>query len=339
MSVTIIDIAKQTGFSKTTVHRVLSGASRVAPETRTKIQEWAKKHNYEPNVQARALKGARTYIIGIMVPNLGNIDYANMIYGAEVEAEKNGYSTLVFLAHDNMERQLNILNRVHNHGVEGLIFTSMHKYESSQDNFVDMLFEKKIPAVGIHHFLDNRISSVVCNDMTGAERAIEYLIQLGHRRIAYVTINQPQDLGIALKLKGYQQMLASNGIKFNPELIACQDKYYSYEAGYKATMKLMRQDNPPTAIFALCDTIAVGVYKALKELGLKIPDDISVIGYDNKQFTDVMEPPLTTVSVPSYKVGQQAAKELLVKIKKKDSKTRKILLEPELTVKESCRKI
>lgn len=258
MSVTIIDIAKQTGFSKTTVHRVLSGASRVAPETRTKIQEWAKKHNYEPNVQARALKGARTYIIGIMVPNLGNVDYANMIYGAEVEAEQNGYSTLVFLAHDDMERQLNILHRIHKHGVEGLIFTSMHQYESPQDNFVDMLFEKEVPAVGIHHFPDKRISSVVSNDMAGAQQAVEYLIQLGHRRIAFVTIEQPRDLGISLKLTGYQQSLAANGIEFDPKLIACQDKYYSYDAGYEATMKLMRQANPPTAIFVLCDTIAVG---------------------------------------------------------------------------------
>ena len=332
MSVTILEISKSTGFSKSTVQRALTDSHDVNPRTRAKIIEYAEKKNYKPNFQARSLVGAKTFIIGIMVPYLNLPNYAEIISGVEKEATDNRYNVLVFCSENDHLKQLRLIEWIKYYGVEGFIIVPA--LEADQRELLDSLEICGIANIGIHNCGDRDIIS--SGEEIGAFRAVEYLIKLGHRRIGHITIDQPVDWGIKHKLDGYIRALKTYGIAYDDSLVVCKDKYYAFGSGYEATRELLQIPNPPTAIFALSDTIAVGVADGIKSLGLKIPDDVSLIGYDNKDFAQVMEPKLTTVLTHFDEIGKRAAKILIQKIENPDFNIQKIICEPELIIRASC---
>ena len=337
MSVTILEISRETGFSKSTVHRALSGTSRIDPETRDKIMESVKKHNYQPNLQARSLVGAKTFILGVVVPDLSSTVYAKAIAGVEKIAQSKGYSILIFSSDNSPLKQLQLIKRIKQYGIEGFIISPAQLVE--QQEFIDGLKNAGIPYVGIHNCHAQDICMVSSGEETGAFLAVEYLIKLGHRRIGHVTIEQPTDPGIKHKLDGYIRALRTYGIAYDPSLVVCKDKYYAFGSGYEATRELLHMPDPPTAIFALSDTVAVGVADGIKSMKLKIPEDISLIGYDNKDFAQVMKPKLTTVSAHFNRIGEHAAQLLIQKIENPDYELQKIVCEPELIIRKSCTKI
>jgi DNA-binding LacI/PurR family transcriptional regulator len=335
MSVTILEISRKTGFSKSTVHRALSGVGRINPETRIKVMECVKKHNYHPNLQARSLVGAKTFIIGIVVPDLSSRAYAMAIAGVEKVAQSKGYGILIFSSDNSHAKQLQLINRIKQYGIEGFIISPAPMFE--QQEFIDGLKNAGIPYVGIHNCQAQDICLVSSGEEIGAFRAVEYLIKLGHQRIGHITIEQP-DPGIKHKLDGYMRALKTYGITCDPALVIRKDKSYAFGSGYETTRELLQIPNPPTAIFALSDNIAVGVAKGIKSLGLKIPDDVSLIGYDNKDFTQVMEPQLTTMMSRFDKIGEHAAALLIGKIENHDFELQKTVCIPEPVIRGSCGK-
>jgi DNA-binding LacI/PurR family transcriptional regulator len=333
MSVTILEISRETGFSKSTVHRALSGAGRIDPETRDKVMEYVKKHNYQPNLQARSLVGAKTFILGVVVPDLSSQAYARAIAGVEKVALSKGYSILIFSSDNSHLKQLQLINRIKQYGIEGFIISPAHLIE--QQEFIDGLKNAGIPYVGIHNCQSQDICLVSSGEEIGAFRAVEYLIKLGHRRIGHVTIEQP-DPGIKHKFDGYMRALKTYGVAYDPALVVRKDKSYAFGSGYETTRELLQISDPPSAIFALSDNIAVGVAKGIKSLGLKIPEDVSLIGYDNKDFTQVMEPQLTTVKTHFDEIGEHAATLLIGKIENPDFELKKTVCTPELVIRGSC---
>jgi LacI family transcriptional regulator, galactose operon repressor len=337
LSVTIIDIAHETGYSKSTVHRVLSGAERVNYKTREAILAVAKRHNYRANLQARALKGAKTNLIGALVPDLSNVHYAKLIYGAEQLIEEYGCSLIILTSHRDMLKQERLLSQIRQHAIDGFIFSPVE--DRIETRLIKTLSSAGVPFVGIHNTLNPHISAVQSGEVEGAYMAVKHLIKLGHRRIAHLTIDQPLDPGIELKLNGYRKALADYNIAFDPDLIVQDSKLYNYDAGYSGFKKLIADGTDATAIFVLCDRIAVGVYRAAAELGIRIPDDISVVSYDNREFTEVMLPRLTSVEADFEKIGRAACKILMARIKNPNRANERLTIKPRLKIKDSCKSI
>ncbi len=337
MSVTIIDIAEETGYSKSTVHRVLSGAERVNKKTREAILAVAKRHNYQANLQARALKGVKTNLIGALVPDLSNVDYAKIIHGAEKYLEKRGCSLVILSSHMDMLKQERLLSQIRQHAIDGFIFCPIeNRIEAS---LIKELSTAGVPFVGIHNTLNPHICAVRSGEIQGAYMAVEHLIKLGHRRIAHITIDQPRDPGIELKRTGYLKALTDYGIEYDPDLVIQASKIYGYDAGYAGLKKLFAKRTDATAVFVLCDRLAVGVYRAAAELGIKIPDDISVVSYDNREFTEVMLPRLTTVEAAFAKIGSAACKILIDRINQPEKAIERLTISPQLKIKDSCKAI
>lgn len=331
---TILSIAAETGFSKSTVHRALSGDSNVSKKTAEIICRYAAECGYEPNLQAQALVGAPTYLTAILLPNLRTIEYVQMLRGAERTAEKNGYSILVFSSEDSQQREMDMLSRIKRHGVQGMLVAAI-------DGVFDILFsrldELKIPCVGIYKSNFRNADLVESNIEAGAILAVRHLLKLGHRRIGFITIDQPTDISIPIKLRGYRKALQDAGIEFRPEFVGGNEKLYSFDAGYKATVTMLQLPEPPTAFFVLCDRLAVGVADAIHDCGLKIPDDVSLVGYDNKDFGQVMRPPLTTIKEQIYEIGVAGMELLLEKIKSPSKKkAQHVLFTPQLVIRGTC---
>ncbi|OQA86565.1 MAG: HTH-type transcriptional regulator DegA [Lentisphaerae bacterium ADurb.Bin242] len=335
MGITILEIAKKTGYSKSTVHRALTSSSRIDEKKRREVLRIADKYKYEPNLQARCLCGAKTKILGILIPDVGNPFYSKALKGIDEIAEDKGYHVLMFTSHLSWKREERIVHKLQNYGVEGLLISSME----GGIELVRALKNTGIPYVGFHQTDISDISFVHSGAEIGAFKMTEYLISLGHRRIGHVTIDQPSDLGIYRKAEGYKRALVKNGIEFDEKLIISRSKHYGFNNGYEATRELLRLENPPTAIFALCDRIAVGTARAIKDSGLKIPEDISLAGYDNEPFSEVIDPPLTTVSSSAYEIGKAAAELLIGNIENSIDEKRQIVIDPVLVVRDSCRKI
>ncbi len=336
MGITILEIAKKTGYSKSTVHRALTSSSRIDDKTRQDILKIAKKLKYEPNLSARCLCGAKTKILGVVIPDLGNSFYAKALKGIEEIAEDKGYSILIFTSHMNETKQKEIIRKIQNYGVEGILISQL--VENGRKLITD-LKRAGIPYVGFHQTSIDDMPFVQSGSETGAFKITEYLISLGHRRIAHVTIDQPSDAGIAQKKEGYARAFKKNGIPLDDSLIISRSKFYGFDSGYEATKELLSSANPPTAIFALCDRIAVGVVRAIKDSGLRVPEDISVAGYDNEVFSEVIDPPLTTVSSAAYEIGKSAAELLIRNIENSIADKIKMLIEPTLVIRDSCRKL
>ena len=336
MGITILEIAEKSGYSKSTVHRALTSSSRVGDKTRKEILKIAKKNKYAPNLSARCLCGAKTKILGVIIPDIGNSFYAKALKGIDEVAESKGYSILIFTSHMNERKQKEIVRKIQNYGVEGILISPM--MENSR-RLVSDLKNAEIPYVGFHQTNMDDMRFVQSGAELGAFKMTEHLISLGHRRIAHVTIDQPSDLGIALKIEGYKGALLENGIPFDETLIISRSKFYGFDSGYEATKELLRSAKPPTAIFALCDRIAVGVVRAVKDSGLRVPEDISVGGYDNEIFSEVIDPPLTTVSTSVYEIGKSAAELLIGIIENKITDKVKTIIEPTLVIRNSCQKI
>jgi DNA-binding LacI/PurR family transcriptional regulator len=336
MGITILEIAKETGYSKSTVHRALTSSSRVDDTTRQNILKIAKKHKYEPNLSARCLCGAKTKILGVVIPDLGNSFYAKALKGIDEVAEDKGYSVLIFTSHMSEKKQKEIVRKIQNYGVEGMLISPMMENSGS---LISELKNAEIPYVGFHQTSTDDMSFVHSGSEIGAFKLTNHLISLGHRRIAHVTIDQPADLGIAQKAEGFRRALKKNGIQIDETLIISRSKFYGFNSGYEATKELLQMPNPPTAIFALCDRIAVGVVRAIKDSGLKVPGDISVGGYDNEVFSEVIDPPLTTVSSSVYEIGKSAAELLIDNIENEITDKIKIIIDPVLVIRNSCQKI
>src|SRR5258707_7562190 len=304
--VTIMDVARASGVSYATVSRVLSGYEFVRESTRNRVMEAVEHLGYVANLQARSLAGGRSQIIGLLVPNLDNSYVGTIMRGIDQELEHANYDLMLYTSHRHPDKESFYVNAIANGLTEGLLLIA----PMVPTTYLDALREQDFPYVMIDQ-ADTTVNSSVgdATNWQGAYEATRYLSQLGHTRIDFImgalTIRSAVD-----RLRGYKAALADCDIPIREELIIEGD--FQQQTGYEATKSLLQSvDPPPTAIFASNDLSALGAMDAARECGFRIPDDISIIGFDDIPQASLVHPKLTTVRQPLEQIGQVAVKMLL----------------------------
>ena len=309
MTVTLAGIAQLADVSVSTVSRALSNKNYpLKEETRQRIIELAEEMGYKPNLVARSLQNNRTHLVGVIVDRMQSPFSAATVQGIQDGLRNAGYS--ISIAYSNRDRDLAIeaINSFYSRQVDGIVIIN-----SWLHTFNDPIYAMQDrPFVFVNRVFGNCMQNCVGpGDRYGARLATQHLVDLGHRRIGY--INGMADwIEAQNRLLGYQDVLVENGLPMDEALIRQGD--WGVESGYQAACRLMALEERPTAIFAANDIMALGAIYAIQEVGLKIPEDVAIVGYDDRDFADWIRPALTTIRMPSFEMGQAAARLLLQQI-------------------------
>lgn len=330
-NVTIVDVAKEAGVSFATVSRVLNDGVNVKPDKRERVQRAIKRLGYTTNLQARSLRGGRSHLIGLLVRDLGTGYIGEIIRGVDEELARNKYDVMLYTTHRSETQESAYVTALTRGMTDGMLLV-LPRYPEA---YLQTLRQKKFPYVLIdHQGIDDRGPAVGATNRAGAYDATRYLLALGHRRIGFITGSM--ELGCSHeRLDGYRAALQDHGVTLDPEWIRVGE--FQQPDGFEAGNELMELPNPPTAILASNDVMAFGVMEAARERGKKIPDDISIIGFDDIKQAAHVHPPLTTIRQPLEEMGRRAAQMLLEIIENPERVAEKIELPTELVVRESTR--
>jgi LacI family transcriptional regulator len=328
---TIHDVAAAAGISYGTVSRVINDAPHVKPETRQRVREAMVRLGYVVDRRARSLAGGRAHMLAVLVPDLGTGYIGEIIRGIDTEVELSQYDLLLYTTHRQAAKESSYIASIARGMADGLVLV----LPSDLQAMVGYLRQVKFPFVLVdYQGVEEQVPAVCATNWQGAYNATEYLIELGHRRIGFIT----GDMEMAAarnRLAGYQAALRTQHLLSEPELI--RGGQFHYSDGYTATLALLALPNPPTAIFASNDDMALGSMDALRGQGLRVPGDISVVGFDGIPQAALVHPALTTVSQPLAKMGRVATQMLLDLMNDPEKSARRIELPTELIIRESCR--
>lgn len=329
--ITIMDVARVSGVSSATVSRVLSGYEFVRETTRSRVMEAVEHLGYVANLQARSLAGGRSQIIGLLVPNLDNGYVGTITGGIDRELARVNYDVMLYTSHRHPGKESLYVSAIANGLTEGLLLIA----PLVPATYLDALREQNFPYVLIDQTDAAENSNVVeATNWQGAYDATHYLIELGHTRIAFIAGTSAVRSAVD-RLEGYKAALADSDIHFREEWVMEGD--YQQQTGYTATKTLLQSlDTPPTAIFASNDLSAFGAMDAARECGLRIPDDISIIGFDDVPQASFVYPKLTTVRQPLEQMGQVAVRMLLAQIESQSCPPQRVTLTTQLIIRDSC---
>jgi LacI family transcriptional regulator len=329
MTMTLEDIAKISGVSRSTVSRVINGDPNVSSPTRDRVLGIINQYNFQPNLAARGLAAGRTQVLGLVIPQgVGAIFtepfFPLLIQGVSSTCNAHDYSVMLWLAEPEYERRT--LGQILYSGlIDGVIVSSM----LLNDPILESLSEGEMPFVTIgRHPTNTRVNYVDVDNRNSAHEAVSYLYRTGRKRIGIVTGSQNSIAGLD-RLDGYLDALREFNIARDPKLIIESD--FSESGGYYATQRLISQK--PDAIFAASDNLAIGVLRALHYAGIKVPDDVAVIGFDDIPIASRTNPPLTTVRQPIPQLGSTAADTLIDIIERPAEHPRRIVLPAELVIR------
>jgi DNA-binding LacI/PurR family transcriptional regulator len=332
MPVTIKDVARESGVNISTVSRALNDEYGVHPETREHVIAVASRLKYRPNRVARGLVTGRSNTLALIISDIRNPFFAEVARGAE-DAARAGGSDLVLCNSDlNADKQIEYVHSLLEKRVDGILMNSVSVLTRAQQQD---LAKSPVPIVLLNRAGNRKTFSTVCADNeAGGQLAARYLLKLGHRAIAHIT--GPRHHGnMTARAKGFLNTIEANTDCSKPLVLHGEN---SFQGGYELTRQLLQQPAAITAIFAANDIMAFGAARAIYESGRRIPDDISLIGFDNVELSSVIHPPLTTIHQPKYELGK-AAVELLMRHSAKDSDLppEHVVLDVELIERQSCR--
>ncbi len=330
---TINDIARALNITASTVSRALNDHSSISEATRRAVLEKAKDLHYKPNQLAAALRSGRSHTVGVVVSAADRSFFGKVIRGIEDEVAPAGYSVIVTQTHDEYEREKQVLETLIRSQVDGVI-ASLGKYSPSHDHY-RRLVERGMPLVLFDNTDDELgVGQVVVDDFEGAYLAVKHLLDQGCRRIAHFA--GPQHLPIySERLRGYRTALSDHNLPFDIELVV--DCPSEVSSGIESIKKLWGLPQRPDALFSSSDYAALGAMKWLKEQGVKLPDELCLVGFSNEPFTSFLDPPLSTVDQHSRRMGRRAARLLLAEIKAAEPQPKKAMLKPELIIRASSR--
>jgi len=332
--ITITDIAKETGLSISTISRVLNEKSkeyRISKQTEQKVIATVKRLNYVPNYFAANLKSGKSKTIAIIVPSLSNPFYTSIISELNVEIRKSGYTTIIAETDEDADIEKLELQQMTSRNIEGIIIVPCR----DQSDHIKKLHDQGLPIVCIDRYFENlNIPYVSVDNYDGAYTATNHLIENGHSKIVCIQGIQVS-LTTKLRVKGFEDAMQKVGFK---DYSIVGDDFTS-QNGYLETKLLINQKKMPTAIFTLNNTIALGSMKALKDQGLRIPQDISLITFDDQPFMDYFETPLTCIAQPISDISKIAIKFLFARINNLKENTNQVLLKPEIKFKKSVKNI
>ena len=297
----IRDVAKAAGVSVATVSRALSNPEKVSETALKKVHDAIRDIGYRPNLLARSFRSARSYSIVVLVPDITNPFFAQVIQAIEDRAQKAGYAVLLGDTRELSKREQEYVNRVETRLADGVIQLRPHSMSTNEQN---------IPWVNACGCESTSGPSVRIDNIGSAEKLTDHLIDLGHRRIGVIAGLSDNPHSIE-RLAGYKASLRKAGIPFDPDLVVNGD--FTLWSGQQMAHTLIQREPRPTAIFCMSDQMAIGAIQTIKVAGLHVPNDISVAGFDDIKFAQYWEPQLTTMAQPAEQLGVQSV-ELLLRI-------------------------
>ena len=315
---TLKDIAEMAKVSSATVSKVLNGKDEhISDATRQRILDIVEREGYIPNAIAKSLKMKQTKTLGIIIPDVMNLFFSELARGIEDAAEKKGYSVILCNTDNKIQKEEKYIQMLQEKMVDGIILTAAEQSVSKS------LKRRNTPIVLLDRdlLIDEEVGRIVVDNMEGAFNATKFLVEKGCRNIGFIS-SDDVNKSSGQRLEGYKNAILANDLEIDNEIIYLES--YSIETGYKGTMKILEKKD----IDGICcgnDLIAIGAIKALKEREINVPRDVKVIGFDDIQISQYMDPPLTTIKQPIYEMGEEAVKMLIGIINGKGQGSTKIL--------------
>jgi len=334
--ITIKEIAKLAEVSSTTVSRVLSGSNYVSKNTRDRVLEIIKKKEYRPSIIAQSLRTNRTRTIGLVLADIENPFYSRVAKGVIDAAEAKNYNVILCNSNNDIKLEERDIRTLIERGVDGLLLTTVELKMKTIENLRDrglpfLLIDCKLDIPGVNY--------VVNDDYYGAELATEYLIELGHKKIFF--LGNRKLLSLRERFRGFRDTLKQHNIEGINNSVP--KKFINMDGNYDIAgviKYLVNGQENITAIFAGNDYLAVRSIESISDIGIKVPEDISIIGYDNIKISSMIKVPLTTIRQPKYLLGKLATEQLFEILENRsDKEVRRVILRPELVIRQSCRRI
>lgn len=334
MKATIKDVAKIAGVSLATVSRVINNKTKgsMSEKTKQKVLRAIQQLDYTPDTRAQSLRGIKTGLIGVVIPEASSSYYQELSHAIMNVCYKQGFGVLTCSSENDVRRELFYIDFLQGQKVDGIIIIS----ERLKAQKVNDLIRKEIPIVLLDEDIPGTEAPAVVTDYyKGASKAVQYLIDLGHRKIAFIK-GRMTTPSTKKRLEGYVDMLRKNNLRVDNILIKQGD--FSYKSGYEATKQLLKDCGDAfTAIFCSCDLMAFGAIQCIRDIGKCVPSDYSVVGFDNTYYSTISVPPLTTVAQPNLELVRIAFD--LIKKWTREKESRHFSCEPRLITRESCRKL
>lgn len=332
---TLKQIAKDLNISVSTVSRILNGKgkeSRISDATVASVLKYAQEIGYSPNLIAKGLQASQTYTIGLMVPDIANPFFATMAKNIEKWASNANYSIILIDSDEDVETEKKQVLNMMGRKVDGIIVAPVG---DSYQHFTKIV-KQKVPLIFVdRYFTDSSIPYISSDNYQGSYNATQELIEKGHKRICLISGSSANEL-VQERTEGYVNALKNAGIEVSEELMLGNS--FSIQNGLESTKSVLGLKSPPTAIFAMNNLIGFGVLKAAKELGLKIPQAVSLIIFDNHPYLSLLNPSISTVKQNSEKIGEMAVKAILKEINREFDIT-SMRIETELILRDSIRKL
>jgi len=331
--ITIYDLARQLNISSATVSRALKDDPVVSKKTKKRIAELAEEMGYRSNNFARNLRTQRTNTIGVIVPRLNSYFMSTVIAGMESIANSEGYNLIISQSSESAQKEMASAKTMFNNRVDGLLVSLA--YDTDSISHFEAFIKKNIPLIFFDRVDDHDLcTSVLINNRKAAYEATTHLISQGRKRIVYITATPKRNVYVD-RLQGYKAALADQHIDFREDYVLISN--LSQESGVEAAAVIRQMKPLPDAVFVANDNCAVGCMVALKQAGIRIPQDIAFAGFNNDPVSTVVEPNLTTINYPGYEMGQVAARNLINHLSGASSihSTNTIILRSELVIRES----
>lgn len=330
---TIYDIAKAAGVSAATVSKVINQTGRISEATQFKIRKIMNELNYQPSLVASALTKKRTYSIGLLIPDLANPFFAEIAKSVEKHAQEFGFSLIICNTDNDIKKEERYIGLLKQKSVDGIILGTGVR----NDVTLKMLIQQKLPIALIARDLPSLpVDAVMVDDFLGGYLATSHLIQLGHRHIAVLS----EELTVVSsreRIRGYMQALEEAEICFQEELMVVSPS--QIDDSKKTAGLLLDSDFPPTAIFACNDVLAIGTIQAARQRGIRVPLDLSVVGFDNTILATIIDPPLTTVAQPIQELGKQVIDLIISEINDQKQTKQRVVLTPEIVIRQSTARL
>jgi len=335
--VTIYDIAKRLHLSASTISRGLSGHPEIRKDTVRRIQQTAQAMGYQQNTFASNLRKNKSNTIGVILPRLDSNFQSSVIAGIENMVSKQGYNLIISQSRESMDREKKSVQTLFNSRIEGLLISLA--CDTCNLEHLDTLYKKEVPIVFFDRVQDHpeySSSKVVIDNVKAGFDATEHLIQQGCSRIVYLSDNRKSNV-YSERFEGYKNALKSYKLPYDEELVF-EDRL-NEESGKRTVSKMLRLQQRPDAVFAANDTSAVAIICQLKRTGIRVPEEVAVVGFNNVHVSRIIDPSLTTIHYPGMEMGEVAASALIELLNLKEAPiTKKIVLEHRLIIRESSLK-
>lgn len=331
MAATIDDVAREAGVSISTVSHVINGTRFVADPTKERVLGAIELLRYEPSSVAQSLKRDKSQAIGLLITDISNPFFTSLVRGVEDVASQAGYSVILCNTDEDPHKELSYLRVLRRKRVDGILLAPT----GTRQPYLDALVEAGFPVVCIDRLSPGHAcDAVLVENVAGAHAAVEHLIRLGHRRVGVISGLAPVGTS-SERLEGYRQALRAHDLAEDPRLV--REGNSRLDGGYRRMLELLDLSTPPTAVFTTNNLMTLGALAALQARGVRVPDDLAVVGFDDFEWAVVLRPRLTTVAQPTYEIGTTAANLLLERVEKRsDDPPRRVVLATRLLVRESC---